>query len=116
MAPQLRDEFRTYRTLNEHMRSQHYLLHQQSLLDGKLLYGGVPKAHYFGQDSVYNCLVMDLLGPSLEELFDQCGRKFSVATVCQSAIQMVRVCARWGVLLQYSLALFCLSAVAVLVV
>ena len=71
------------------MKGQEQVLHQKSLKDGKLLYGGVPQAYYFGQDSIYNCLVMDLLGPSLEELFDQCGRKFTVPTVCQIAIQMV---------------------------
>ncbi len=71
------------------MKSQQQVLNQQSLADGSLLYGGVPQAYYFGQDSIYNCLVMDLLGPSLEELFDQCGRKFSVPTVCRAAIQMV---------------------------
>ena len=75
--------------LNEFMKSQEQVLHQKSLKDGELLYGGVPQAYYFGQDSIYNCLVMDLLGPSLEELFDQCGRKFTVPTVCQIAIQMV---------------------------
>lgn len=85
----MRDEFRTYRLLNEYMKSQQQVLNQQSLADGSLLYGGVPQAYYFGQDSIYNCLVMDLLGPSLEELFDQCGRKFSVPTVCRAAIQMV---------------------------
>lgn len=71
------------------MKGQEQVLHQKNLKDGKLLYGGVPQAYYFGQDSIYNCLVMDLLGPSLEELFDQCGRKFTVPTVCQIAIQMV---------------------------
>ena len=89
LAPQLRDEFRTYRILNEHLRSQNNALHQRRVIDGRILYGGVPNVYYYGQETIYNCLVMDLLGPSLEELFDQCGRKFSVPGVCFAAIQMV---------------------------
>ncbi|TRM64245.1 kinase-like domain-containing protein [Schizophyllum amplum] len=68
-APQLRDEFRSYRTL-----------HGTS---------GVPQVHHFGQEGLHNVLVIDLLGPNLEDLFDMCGRKFSIKTVCMAAKQMV---------------------------
>lgn len=46
--------------------------------------------YYFGQEGLHNVLVIDLLGPSLEDLFDMCGRKFSIKTVCMTAKQMVR--------------------------
>ncbi|KAG6820935.1 hypothetical protein H0H93_009171 [Arthromyces matolae] len=68
-APQLRDEFRSYRTLNGTP--------------------GVPQVHHFGQEGLHNVLVIDLLGPNLEDLFDMCGRKFSIKTVCMAAKQMV---------------------------
>ncbi|KAI8877007.1 kinase-like protein [Backusella circina FSU 941] len=68
-APQLRDEYRTY----------------------KVLAGlpGVPSVYYFGQEGLHNILVIDLLGPSLEDLFDSCHRKLSIKTVAMLAKQMI---------------------------
>lgn len=45
--------------------------------------------YYFGQEGLHNILVIDLLGPSLEDLFDHCGRRFSLKTVIMVAKQMV---------------------------
>lgn len=50
---------------------------------------GIPKAYYFGQEGLHSILVIDLLGPSLEDLFDLCGRTFSIKTVAMLAIQMI---------------------------
>jgi hypothetical protein len=50
---------------------------------------GVPQVYYFGQEGLHNILVIDLLGPNLEDLFDMCGRKFTIKTVCMAAKQMV---------------------------
>ncbi|KAL9578873.1 MAG: hypothetical protein Q9212_005445 [Teloschistes hypoglaucus] len=68
-APQLRDEYRTY----------------------KILVGcpGIPNVYYFGQEGLHNILVIDLLGPSLEDLFDICNRRFSPKTVVMVAKQML---------------------------
>ncbi|KAJ5172234.1 Casein kinase I [Penicillium capsulatum] len=68
-APQLRDEYRTY----------------------KILVGcpGIPNVYYFGQEGLHNILVIDLLGPSLEDLFDHCNRRFSTKTVVMVAKQML---------------------------
>lgn len=45
---------------------------------------------YYGQEGEYVVLVMELLGPSLEDLFNFCHRKFSLKTVLLLADQMVK--------------------------
>ena len=42
---------------------------------------GVPTIHWFGVEGDYNCLIMGILGPNLEQLFDFCERQFTIATV-----------------------------------
>jgi len=56
---------------------------------------GIPQIYHFGQEGLHNILIIDLLGPSLEDLFDMCGRKFHIKTVCMAARQMVRVASRF---------------------
>ena len=41
---------------------------------------GIPTIHWFGVEGDYNAMVMDLLGPSLEDLFNYCKRKFTIKT------------------------------------
>uniref|UniRef100_A0A914CLQ1 non-specific serine/threonine protein kinase n=1 Tax=Acrobeloides nanus TaxID=290746 RepID=A0A914CLQ1_9BILA len=57
----------------------------------KLLQGGmgIPCVKYFGRERDFFCLVMDLLGPSLEDLFNFCGRRFTIKTVLMIADQML---------------------------
>ncbi|GFQ08829.1 casein kinase i isoform delta-like [Phtheirospermum japonicum] len=49
----------------------------------KLLQGGtgIPNVRWFGVEGDYNVLVMDLLGPSLQDLFYFCSRKLSLKTI-----------------------------------
>lgn len=51
--------------------------------------GGIPSIRWSGIDGEDNVLVLDLLGPSLEDLLVYCGRKFLLKTVLMLADQMV---------------------------
>ncbi|KAM3576313.1 hypothetical protein VYU27_001844 [Nannochloropsis oceanica] len=68
-CPQLRHEYKVYRELQP--------------------CPGFGKVHYFGQIDCFNVMVMELLGYSLEDLFNKCGRRFSLRTVLQLADQVL---------------------------
>ncbi|ELP87465.1 casein kinase, putative [Entamoeba invadens IP1] len=51
---------------------------------------GLPAIKYFGLEGEFRVLVMDYLGPSLEDLFNYCGRKFTLKTVLMLMDQCLR--------------------------
>ena len=50
---------------------------------------GIPSALFYTTEGSYNVMVMDLLGPSLEDLFNYCGRKFSLKTTLMLGIELI---------------------------
>ncbi|KAF6039881.1 CSNK1A1 [Bugula neritina] len=83
--------------LESHKARHPQLLYESKLY--KILQGGCWYSSYtvkylahsgwYGQEKDYNCLVMDLLGPSLEDLFNFCSRRFTMKTVLMLADQMI---------------------------
>jgi hypothetical protein len=52
---------------------------------------GIPHIHWCGSQGNYNIMIIELLGPSLEDLFNYCKRKFSLKTMLMLADQMVNL-------------------------
>ncbi|CAA7410495.1 unnamed protein product [Spirodela intermedia] len=74
----------------ESLKSKHPQLHYESKLYKLLLGGtGIPRMRWFGIEGGYKIMVIDLLGPSLEDLFNYCNRKLNLKTVLMLADQLI---------------------------
>ncbi|XP_059475537.1 casein kinase I-like [Neocloeon triangulifer] len=74
----------------ECIKTRHPQLHIESKFY-KMMQGGVgiPMIKWCGSEGDYNVMVMELLGPSLEDLFNFCSRRFSLKTVLLLADQLI---------------------------
>ena len=50
---------------------------------------GIPRARWIGSEEDYQTLVFDLLGPTLEDLLNYCGRRFTLKTLLLLADQAI---------------------------
>lgn len=67
-------------------------LKQETKIYKSLMGGpGVPWMMWSGKQGDYNVMVIDLLGPSLEDLFRMCNRHFSLKTILLLTEQLVSV-------------------------
>jgi casein kinase I family protein HRR25 len=70
--------------------AKHSPLKQESKIYKTLMGGtGVPWIMWSGRQGDYNVMIIDLLGPSLEDHFKRCNRHFSLKTVLLLADQLV---------------------------
>ena len=51
---------------------------------------GIPKVYCYGNNQSHNLLVEELLGKSLEDIFNSYGKPFSLKTVCVLGIEMIK--------------------------
>jgi len=50
---------------------------------------GFPKFMWYGREGDFHIMVIELLGPSLEDMFAYCGRKLSLKSVILLADQLL---------------------------
>ncbi|CAH0380506.1 unnamed protein product [Bemisia tabaci] len=74
----------------ECIKTKHPQLHIESKIYKLMQNGvGIPNIKWCGSEGDFNVMVMELLGPSLEDLFNFCSRQFSLKTVLLLADQLI---------------------------
>ncbi|KAH7904067.1 kinase-like domain-containing protein, partial [Hygrophoropsis aurantiaca] len=70
-------------------RNQSTLAHEYEILDHLRGGVGIPHPLWFGREANCDTLILDHLGPSLEEVFNAHERKFTLGTVAHIADQLI---------------------------
>ncbi len=73
----------------ESKKQANRLDHEKAIYDNLGTSVGFPQIYDIIKDRKHNTVIMDYLGPSLEDLFDFCGNKFSIKTVLMIGIQVL---------------------------
>ncbi|KRX09104.1 Protein kinase-like domain [Pseudocohnilembus persalinus] len=94
LATHINDKYNEYQFLKQQFQEEGKTKHPQLLFEAKIMKAlqgktGIPTLHWSGQEQNANVVVMDLLGPSLEDLFNLMDRKFSLKTTIMLADQMI---------------------------
>lgn len=76
------------------LKLEHYSLDPSILKREIALYDdlrgpGVPVIHWHGEQDSYTVMAMDLLGPNLRDLFEYCGKRFTLKTTLLLADQLL---------------------------
>ena len=64
----------------------------------------IPKIYWSGRQGNYNCLIMDLLGPSLKDIMKKINKPFSLGTTLKISIQILNILEKIhkkGIVLRY---------------
>ena len=81
VAAKIENKLKAQRILNE------YKIYKYLNKRGFVI--GIPKIYDFIQTEDYNMMFMQLLGPSLEDIFNKYNRRFSLSTVLLLADQLI---------------------------
>ncbi len=103
--PQLLYESKLYKILQGGVGIPHIRLVSVCALSLIIIIISIP-IRWYGQEKDYNILVMDLLGPSLEDLFNFCSRRFTMKTVLMLADQVIKMTHLLAPFLSLSISLF----------
>jgi len=72
------------------VKGTRHTIHHEHRVYTKLRGGTrIPCVHWFGTEAGFEAMVVEYLGPSLEDLFIRCRFKFTVKTVLLLAMQLV---------------------------